>query len=164
MEVLQCYHVRHSFNTKPSNLFYSVKLGSVEVPCGGLELLKWEKNCIRTAIRGSHLSWEAAACTMKYGIYVKPFEIWTMSGAPYASEPVHFVVNWRIMFSTSAKISEWKDKCIAKRILYGGFSWRRKNSRYFTKYCTTKTDFNCKFFSMSGLGGRGKAWDRQTNK
>lgn len=34
------------FVTKSSNLFYSVKLGSVEVPCGGLELLKWGKTAL----------------------------------------------------------------------------------------------------------------------
>ena len=46
MEVLQCYHVRLFFKTKSSNLFYSVKLGSLEVPCGGLELLKWGKTAL----------------------------------------------------------------------------------------------------------------------
>lgn len=56
MEVLQCYHERHFFFvTKSSNLFYSVKLGSVEVPCGGLELLKWGKTALGKKLEESSL-------------------------------------------------------------------------------------------------------------
>lgn len=46
MEVLQCYHVRHFLRQNPQTFFYSVKLGLVEVPCGGLELLKWGKTAL----------------------------------------------------------------------------------------------------------------------
>lgn len=69
---------------KDWNLFYSVKLGSVEVPYGRLELFKQGKTTL-----GKHLD----QVIHEKKQHSKTFEIWTIIVAPYASEHVHFLVS-----------------------------------------------------------------------